>query len=103
LVTASSSHSVLDVAKFLVHLCSFCSIHACGDISVLKYSMIDQTVPVKTITPTGAEKISIRVVISWLFMWWKINSRMTKRQANSHANAVYLSAQNLARTALLVD
>ena len=102
-MTASSSHSVLDVAKFLVHLCNSYSIHACGGISVLKYSIIDPTVPVETIIPTGAEKMSIRIVISWLFMWWKIDSRMAKRPTNGRANAVYLSAQNLARTALLVD
>ena len=102
-MTATSSHSVLDVAMFLVHLCNSFSIHTCGGVSVLKYSMVDQTVPVKTITPTGVEKTSIRVDISWLFMWWKIDSIMAKRQANSHANAVYLSTQKLARTALLVD
>jgi hypothetical protein len=63
-VTASSSYSVLDVAKVLVHLCNSFSIHACGGVSILKYSMVDQTVPVKTITPTGVEKTSIRVFIS---------------------------------------
>ena len=70
---------------------------------MLKYSIIDPTVPVETIIPTGAEKMSIRIVISWLFMWWKIDSRMAKRPTNGRTNAVYLSAQNLARTALLVD
>lgn len=89
--TASPSHSVLAAALFLVHLCNSRSIHTSGRGSGSKYSMADQAVPMTTGTPTGTERISIRLVITLLSMRWKTNSRRAKRQANSHANAVYLS------------
>lgn len=90
--TTRVSYSVLNLGRFLVHLCNSRSIQSCGvEVSGLKYSMAHQIVPIRTTKPTGVERMSIRAVTTLLSMPWNTNSRTTRRHASAHTPAVYLS------------
>lgn len=94
LKTAPGSHSVLEIGRFLVHLCNSSSIQVCGGVSGLQYSMAHQIVPTKVATMTGAEKIIGKVIITLLSLSYNMNSKKTKTHAITHAPVVYLSTSH---------